>query len=558
MAQGRAGTLVDVADAGKGFLNLVKPQVTTSRADAGDNERADSLINQLLASSKDDHQALIDSILQRSAIDFAPTRAAEIGSGGYNSSTLMQLQNEARARATSDSVKAVTDAQAQDKSTAAGLEGKKLDANRTQTVQPPTSVGSLLKTVGASVALNKLFQTGMNKMGLGTGANATGVRQLPGSSSKVYDDSVTSEGAANYDNGTGIFAGNNAAAGEVGGSAGFGGGGEAAVSGSYGDFGGLTSEELNSVIDISGNTALGNSASFASLTDASVPNSLAASIPDAYGDFGSTLGAYSPEATATAGQASSLSGTGGSGAALGGGSGVVGGGAGAGANAGALTPGASSDIGAAAATSDVLSAESSASAINSGATVADGGATAAEVAGADVAASAGAAEGGIGAGVAGFAEAAIPAYIGATVATQVGGDLLETAFGGEDAGIIGDFGDFFGDVADTVICSELVRQGKMSQSTRRYNRAWAHKNINATAMHGYLEAWGPMYVRLMRRSSVATSIGEAVFTSWSKWIRKERSSSSWLGQAVVITVWIPSWLIGKYLQLRDRSAQAWI
>lgn len=565
MATGRAGTLVDVADAGKTFLNLVKPQVTTSRSDAGDNERTDSLISQLLSSSKDDHQALVDSILQRSALDFAPTRAAEIGSGGYNSSTLLQLQNEARARATAEAARPVLEAQGQDKQIAATLEGKKLDANKTQTVQPPTSVGSLLKTVGASVALNKLFQVGMDKAGLGKTAG-TPVR--PGSSPKVYDDSVTSQGAADYDNGTGSFAGGGA--GDSVSSAGSGlgaGGGEASVAGSYGDFGGLTAEELNSIVDISGNTALGNAASFASLTDANVPNALAESVPNAYGDFGGTLGGFSPEATATAEQASSLAGTGGGGAALGGGSGVVGGGAGIGANAGTLTPGASSDIGAAAGASDVLSAESSASAINSGAIAADGGATAAEVAGAQVAA--GGAEGGLGTAAAGFAEAAIPAVVGGTVATQVGGDLLSTAFGGEDAGIVGDLGDFFGDIGggigdavgdlgDTVICSELVRQGKMSQSDRRVFYVYAQKKLNKKGLRAYQEIWGPLYVRLMRVSPLATKVGYTVFASWSKWIQGDKRAI--LGAIFIPVVWVPSVLLGKYLEARDakRSAQAWI
>lgn len=548
MATGRAGTLVDLSEASRNVLNLVKPQTTTSRADAGDNANADQLIQSLLASSQDDHQALIDSILNRSAIEFAPTRAAEIGSGGYNSSVGVQLQNEARARATGEATNAVLQKQTEDQRIAATLEAAKLQANRTQTVQPPTSIGGIVKSVGTAVVANKLFGAALDKTGLMPGKVATGNPVL--GKTGQYDYSTTSEGAAAYDSGGTVVAdAGNSVFGTPGGGAGVSGvSGNPAIAGtSYGDFRGLSSTELDSILSGAGDAALGNSASFATLTDASVPNSAAAAVPSAYGDFGDTLASHS--GTVQAG--TTLSGE----TAIAGGNGVVGGGAGYGATGSAAPGGASSLGGAAAAegTSDVLSASSSSSTVASGAEGFE--------AGTGTVSSAGAGEG-IAGGAAGFASTAIPAYVGGTVATQVGGDFLSSLFGGENAGIVGDLGSFVSDAGGgianafegTVICSELHRQGKMDQTTRKYNALWAYRNINHTALDGYRNGWGPVYVRLMRRSPLATKFASIVMSSWSARIRGKAGKT---GAVFIFLVWVPSWLLGKYLQ-KTRSVKVWI
>lgn len=528
-ATGRAGQLVDLSEASRNVLNLVKPQTTTSRADAGDNANADTLIQSLLNSSQNDHQALIDSILQRSAIEFAPTRAAEIGSGGYNSSVGVQLQNEARARATSEATGAVLTKQTEDQRIAATLEAAKLQANRTQTVQPPTSIGGIVKSVGTAVVANKLFQAGLEKTGLMPGKTATGNPVL--GKTGQYDYSTTSEGASAYDNGTGVFSPSSEVA-----ASGVSSGQPAIAGTSFGDSGIMSSAELDSVLSGAGDAALGNSASFATMTDSSVPNSLTAASPTAYGDFADTLASHAAPATTQAG--TTLSGE----TAIAGGNGVVGGGAGYG-STGSAAPGGASSLATGAETSDVLSGASSSS----------------TAAGADAGAEGVGAGGATGLG----AVSIIPAYVGGTVATKVGGDLLADTFGGNNAGIVGDIGNFFGDagssigsaIEDTVICTELHRRGKMDSTTRKYNALWAYRNINHTALDGYRNGWGPMYVRLMRRSPLATKFASIVMSSWSARIRGKRTE--FLGMVLVPLMWIPSWLIGKYLQ-KTRSTRVWI
>lgn len=582
MATGRAGTLVDLSEASRNVLNLVKPQTTTSRADAGDNANADQLIQSLLASSKDDHQALIDSILNRSAIEFAPTRAAEIGSGGYNSSVGVQLQNEARARATGEATNAVLQKQTEDQRIAATLEAAKLQANRTQTVQPPTSIGGIVKSVGTAVVANKLFGAALDKTGL-VSKTPTGNPVL--GKTGQYDYSTTSEGASAYDSGTGAFSGNSSVAAEgSGGSAGVAAGGvsgsQPAIAGtSYGDFGGLSSTELDSILSGAGDAALGNSASFASLTDSSVPNTAAAAVPDAYGDFGTQLGSYG---TAPAAGSGTLSGE----TAIAGGNGVVGGGAGFGATGSSAPGGASSlnnsgtggqvtvlgdganssanygDFGDSGTEANVLSADSSTTTAGGASGFSGAGASATNL-GLGYAAGSDNFNTSVG-GLSGLAvTGALPAYIAGTVATQVGGDFLETAFGGNNAGIIGDLGSFFSDAGGgianafegTVICSELHRQGRMDNTTRKYNALWAYRNINHTALDGYRNGWGPVYVQLMRRSPLATKFASIVMSSWSARIRGKRTQL--FGMVLIPLVWVPSWLLGKYLQ-KTRSTKVWI
>lgn len=438
--QDRSNALVNVSEGARNILNLVKPQVTTNRADDSDNARADALINQLLASGKDDHQALIDSILHRSAIEFAPTRAAEIGSGGYNSSVTKQLQDEAQARATAESTGAVLQAQTEADRTAANLQSSKLQANRTQTVQPPTSTGALIKTIAASVGLNKAFQYGLNKATGYKIGNPFNTPPQVASSGSPGDSDIFG-----YDKGYGGGDTASGAAGNIGEAGGLGssvGAGEdSLVAGtSYGDFGGISAAEFSDIVDGTTATALGNSATYSAVTDASAPALLDVA-PDAYGDYGSLLGGFA----ADTGAGATVTSTGVGASALGGGSGVVGGGAGFGAEAGSTAgTGAATEL----AASDVLSSASSASAVGSGAAGAEtGGAIAAEGAASGAAAGEGAAVGaGAGASIAGGAAVAVPAVVSGEVIGQVGGDFLETAFGGEKAGMFGDLGDFFGDI----------------------------------------------------------------------------------------------------------------
>lgn len=523
----RAGTLVDVSEASKNFLNLVRPQVTSSRADAGDNQNTQALIQRILSGADDDHQALIDSILQRSAIDFAPTRAAEVNSGGYNSTVGVQLQNEARARATGEATGAVLQAKTEAERTAANLQAAKLNANRTQTVAPPTSIGELLKSVGASVAINSLYKKGL--------AAATGFgAKTPKASAGSPGDSDIFGYDSGYGGGSTVDGGSTIAA-----SGGVDAAGSSLVQGtSYGDFAGVDSSGLDTLLGVTGDAAAGNSAGLTALTDSTVANSgVDAAGAGAYGDFGSTLGGATidPNSGATvaaggtgvneAGTATALAAEGSNYATYG-------------------------ELGDAGTEANVLSEASSASALGEGAAATEAGGTAVASEGALA---------GLGDAAASFGSTVIPAYVGATVATQVGGDLLSTAFGGEDAGMVGDLGDFFGDIGkgikgNTVICTELYRQGLMFASTRRYNAVWASRNLNPVGFAAY-QVWGSAYVQLMRRSPRATKLAEVIFTSWSRWIRGDRSRAAWIGACFIPVVWLPSVAMGYCMILKQKLSK---
>lgn len=405
----RSNALVNISDASRNFLNLVKPQTTTSRADAGDNANTQALIQQLLASGQDDHQALIDSILQRSAIDFGPVRAAEIGSGGYNSTVLKQLQDEARARATGEATGAVLQAKTEAERTAANLEAAKLNANRTQVVQPPTSLSTLLKSVGVSLAANKLFKVAAQKTaGIDFGFPHTG-----GPKSSLAGSPENSD-IFGYDQGFGGGSTVNAGGSEIAASGGLelGGGGESLVSGTSG---GLTADEISSILGTASDAALGNSATLASFTDSTVSNSAVDAIPDAFGDYSVPLSSYSGEGIGVQAAGGVQAGD------------VIG-----------------TSLAAEEAGSEVLSASSSASALGGGAAAAETGATAtASAEGSGLLAGVGAGAEGL---LATFGETVFPAVVGGVVVGEVGSDILSSAFGGQHAGLIGDIGDYAGDL----------------------------------------------------------------------------------------------------------------
>ena len=120
-------------------------------------------IKSLFGQSTDNsqYQALIDSILQRSAINFAPVLGDQISSGGYSSTVVKQLQDEARARATAEAAGAVINAKAQAGATGAKLAGEQLHATTgQQTIErAPISAG---KAIGALIA-HKLILKGVDK-----------------------------------------------------------------------------------------------------------------------------------------------------------------------------------------------------------------------------------------------------------------------------------------------------------------------------------------------------------------------------------------------------------
>jgi len=56
-----------------------------------------------------------------------------------------------------------------------------------------------------------------------------------------------------------------------------------------------------------------------------------------------------------------------------------------------------------------------------------------------------------------------------------------------------------------VVCTELVRQGKMTETERRACTIYAYSRLPSSFMQGY-HFWAVPYVRLMRKSMVATKL----------------------------------------------------
>lgn len=539
--------LVNTVNAGKGLTDLFRPQVTQTNVTGGsqhDNAQVDDLINMLMGKAGGDgsqFQPLIDNIMHRAALSFAPVLAEQANSGGYNSTALRQLAGETQARATGESADAVLRAQSEAAKTAATVLDTKVNANKqqTETKKPQLNVGDLLKTLGIGYAARK-------------GLNAAEGLKFP----KYFNAKETAEASdAGYlpEPVSGNLTGNAGDLGTAGsdvGSAfdGIGNSGPSVFSdagfSSSGVDAGLNADELNFLFGSAGDAAQGNAAALASFTDASVPNSLAEVSPQAYGDFG-TLSADSASGAEVTG-----------------------------ANTGDLNISGSPLADTQGFDTDVLSNASSQTAIG-GAGAAEAGSASATAIDAGMefggssavgAGEAGLLEGGAGAGAA----LAIPAVVSAEVIGQVGGDLVTDIAGsngaaegfGQGVGSIGDSlssavsdaNDTIKDTFDTVICTELYRQGLMTASTRRYNAIWANRNINSTALAGYRDGWGPVYVRWMQRSKIATKLGRVIMSSWSARIRGERKSAT--GMVFIPVVWIPSWLIGKWMQVKEVFAHA--
>lgn len=556
--------LVNVVNAGKGLTDLFRPQVTQTNVTGGtphDNQQVDDLINMLMGKAGGDgsqFQPLIDNIMHRAALSFAPILGEQANSGGYNSTALRQLAGETQARATGESADAILRAQTEAAKTAATLTDAKIQTNKqaTETKKPQLNVGDLLKTLGIGYAARK----GLNAVegikiskyfNAKEAAEASDAGYLPETANSVLGDSGNASftGMAGSD-----IAGGASGAGETGSIF-----ADAGLS-SSGVEAGLTADEVSFIMGTAGDAAAGNAAALASFTDASVPNSIAEVSPQAYGDFGTLTADAESGATVTGANTSDL--------------GITG---------SPLVEGVDTTIGGASNASDVLSSVSSETALG-GAGAATAGSDAAvaidagmEFGGAastatDIGGGAGAALEGAGAAWAGPA-VAIP--IAVEIAKEVGGDFVTDVAGsggavegiGQGLGGIADSagsaisdawhdtGNFLSDTFDTVICTELNRQGLMSDSMRRYNAIWANRNINSTALAGYRDGWGPVYVRWMRRSKIATALGLTVMSSWSSWIRGKRNATI-IGAIFIPLVWIPSWLIGKWMQVKEVFAHA--
>jgi hypothetical protein len=282
----RASDVASIANAIPNLVGLVKPQVTATSSAPAQLQQTNDQIQALLAKAGGNYQPMIDAIMQRAAIAFAPTLGEQQTSGGYNATATKQLAGEATARATSESTAAVTQAQQQAAQTAATLQ-ESLNMQNKQVVQKaPLNVGDILKSVGVAYGANKLLGA---TIGGKSSAAADGGPIL--GQKEQYDDTLTPSGANAYDTGTGPYAtgGSSTDLSAVGGSG-------PGVSGtSFGEGGGssiLTASEANPILAGAGEATLGNSAAGVSMTDASTASLAEAGAP--YGDFGSTLGTGTP------------------------------------------------------------------------------------------------------------------------------------------------------------------------------------------------------------------------------------------------------------------------
>lgn len=71
--------------------------------------------------------------------------------------------------------------------------------------------------------------------------------------------------------------------------------------------------------------------------------------------------------------------------------------------------------------------------------------------------------------------------------------------------ILGDIGGMFGDLFGSVVCTELVRQGKLSTALYLADTTYAKNHASEKVLSGY-RVWGIPLVRLMRKSAVVTAV----------------------------------------------------
>ena len=100
-----------------------------------------------------------------------------------------------------------------------------------------------------------------------------------------------------------------------------------------------------------------------------------------------------------------------------------------------------------------------------------------------------------------------------------------------------------------VICTELVRQGFMAPALQRLDIAFTLKRLSPATVRGY-HAWAVPYVRLMKRSNLATRVMEPI----ARWRAEEiayqlgeRVAPCWPGKAVRLVMEPSCWLLGTVL-----------
>lgn len=144
-------------------------------------------------------------------------------------------------------------------------------------------------------------------------------------------------------------------------------------------------------------------------------------------------------------------------------------------------------------------------------------------------------------------------YIGAAFNLSEG--KVGSAIGGLIGSVFGPIGSIAGSFLgglfdDSVICTELLRQGAISMRTARHNHLMP---ISAQTRRGY-HVWGIPFVRLMRRSSKATALGRWMIVHRGMEIAYRsglQQHADWQGKAIIAVTHSLSWAIGAFVGEQD-------
>lgn len=113
-----------------------------------------------------------------------------------------------------------------------------------------------------------------------------------------------------------------------------------------------------------------------------------------------------------------------------------------------------------------------------------------------------------------------------------------------------------GSAGAKIVCSELVRQGKMSEHDRRACTLYAFSRLPASFMTGY-HFWAVPYVRLMRQSVLATRLIEPVVRCRTQEITYRlgyRGRGSWFGKLICAVHDPFCSLLGRFVEQKDYCA----
>lgn len=152
---------------------------------------------------------------------------------------------------------------------------------------------------------------------------------------------------------------------------------------------------------------------------------------------------------------------------------------------------------------------------------------------------------------------AVKAGVGTAVGTYIGNAIVP-GVGGFVGGLVG------GAAGGRVICTELVRQGRMAPPMVRLDAEFTAKALTPLHMIGYL-AWAQPYTKLMRRDDwigrIATAVMYPIAASRMeeiRYIERQRLTPHWCGR-IVRCVFEPfCWIVGAIAVIRQHNKKGLI